>query len=47
MSKESLHIILTQYKKEHINEEEAIQLITDLCNNYGTTYIPYYSCLSD
>lgn len=36
--KSSLSIILRQYKKEAISEEEAIQLIGDLYNIY--TYIP-------
>lgn len=37
----SLYIILNQYKKEHITEEEAVQLIEDLYKN-RTTYIPSY-----
>lgn len=30
MRTESLYIILNQFRKEHITEEEAIQLIEDL-----------------
>lgn len=37
----SIAIILRQYKKEHISEEEAIQLINDL--TYRLQYIPYYT----
>ena len=37
----SLYIILNQYKKEHITEEEAVQLIGDLYRNQ-TTYFPVY-----
>lgn len=36
----SISIILNQYKKDNITEEEAIQLIEELCKN--TSYIPYY-----
>ena len=38
--KESLYIILNQFKKEHINEDEAIRLIEDLYSNrtYPTIY---------
>jgi len=36
----SLYIILNQYKKEHITEEEAVQLIEDLYKN-NRMYIPY------
>ena len=38
---DSLYIILNQYKKEHITEEEAVQLIGDLYRNQ-TTYFPVY-----
>lgn len=31
--KESIYIILNQYKKENITEEEAVRLIDDLYNN--------------
>jgi len=37
----SISIILNQYKKDNITEEEAIQLIEELCKN-NTSYIPYY-----
>ena len=37
----SLYIILNQYKKEHITEEEAVQLIGDLYRNQ-VTYFPAY-----
>lgn len=37
----SLYIILNQYKKEHITEEEAVQLIEDLYRN-KMTYFPAY-----
>lgn len=38
--KESLYIILNQFKKEHINEDEVIQLIENLYGNrtYPTIY---------
>ena len=43
MNKESLKIILNQFKQEHITEEEALTLIDDLCKNYNTNYIyPWY-----
>jgi len=37
----SISIILNQYKKDNITEEEALQLIEELCKN-NTSYIPYY-----
>ena len=37
----SISIILNQYKKDNITEEEAIQLIEELCKN-NTSYVPYY-----
>ena len=40
--KESINIILNQYKKENISEEEAAKLIEDLYSkNY--VYVPYYN----
>ena len=42
MSDKSLYIILTQFKKEHIDEEETIQLIKDLFSN-SVIYQPYYT----
>lgn len=51
MKTESLYIILNQFRKEHITEEEAIQLIEDLYRQqnvawwYNTHYeqqIPSY-----
>lgn len=42
MNKESLHIILTQYRKEHLTEDEAIQLIEDLYNKNNFVTYPYY-----
>lgn len=36
--KESLCIILNQFKKEYISEEEAVKLIEDL---YNKTWVPY------
>ena len=33
MTNDSVKIILNQYKQEHITEDEAIQLIEDLCSN--------------
>lgn len=41
MNNESLYIILTQYKKEHITEEEAVRLIDDLYNNSNWNRIIY------
>ena len=41
--KESLYIILNQYKKEHISEEETVKLIEDLYNKpTGTWVYPYW-----
>lgn len=40
-NKSSISIILNQYKKDNISEEEAIQLIEELCKN-NISYIPYY-----
>lgn len=40
--KESINIILNQYKKENISKEEAIKLIEDLYEE-KYTYIPYYT----
>ena len=37
----SISIILNQYKKDNITEEEAIQLIEELCKN-NISYVPYY-----
>ena len=37
----SLYIILNQYKKEHITEEEAVQLIENLYRSQ-TIYYPIY-----
>lgn len=42
MSDKSLYIILTQFKREHINEEETAQLIKDLFSN-NIVYQPYYT----
>lgn len=39
MSKNSIYIILNQYKKEHITEEEAVTLLEDIFNE-KTHYIP-------
>ena len=41
MTNDSVKIILNQYKQEHITEDEAIQLIEELCKN-NISYIPYY-----
>ena len=38
---ESLKIILNQFKKKNITEEEAIKLILDVTNN-NRWYYPYY-----
>ena len=37
----SIYIILNQYKKGHITEEEAIQLIEDLYKN-KSIYVPIF-----
>lgn len=37
----SISIILNQYKKDNITEEEALQLIEELCKN-NISYVPYY-----
>ena len=39
--KESIYIILNQYKKEHITEEEAVKLIEDLYRNNKWNTIVY------
>jgi len=39
MSKNSIYIILNQYKKEHITEDEAVTLLEDIFNE-KTHYIP-------
>lgn len=38
---ESLYIILNQYKKEHISEEETIKLIEDLYRYRNIVYTTY------
>ena len=38
---DSIYIILNQYKKENITEEEAIQLIKGIYENKNT-YIPVF-----
>lgn len=38
---DSLYIILNQYKKEHITEEEAVKLIEDLYRNNKWNTIVY------
>ena len=43
--KESINIILNQYKKENISEEEAAKLIEDLYNK-KYVYVPYYTSSS-
>ena len=42
MNEESIRIVLNQYKKEHITEDEAIVLIKELCSPTITYTPPSY-----
>jgi hypothetical protein len=41
MTNDSIKIILNQYKKKHITEDEAIQLIEDIYNKTIINSSPY------